>query len=281
MVNDIKEIRKISRCLKTYFECENVKITTNKIAKIIADKSLSDINNLKNIVEKSIKFKKSFHYNKSKTEQYVNRAIESKNIELEQIKQNVNDFITNTLEDAYEISCEERNSFYFDEMQRLFPSIAREEIKRKFTDVRKICMSNIQSAKSTTGYIFQHIIEKILKTYGFLYEQQFGDSRSDFAIFLDKVNKDLRNPICLLSLKYNLRERWAESIKEFNYKVPVYLLSCDKDITNSKIKEILNHNIILVGNEIAKLKNNELCCFNDFFSKVLPEIFNNARNKNN
>lgn len=47
MANDVKQVRKVARCIRTLLETEGVKVTATKVMDLIKDKDLSDINALK------------------------------------------------------------------------------------------------------------------------------------------------------------------------------------------------------------------------------------------
>ncbi|MFA5048369.1 MAG: hypothetical protein WC516_05110 [Patescibacteria group bacterium] len=47
MSNDVRQVRKVARCIHTLLETEGIKVTATKVMDLIKDKDLSDINTLK------------------------------------------------------------------------------------------------------------------------------------------------------------------------------------------------------------------------------------------
>ena len=87
-------------------------------------------------------------------------------------------------------------------------------------------------------------------------------------------------------MKTSLRERWQEVVEETTLSnLPnIYLLTCDNDISSSKIQQMREHNIILVVfKEVKeKLKDFEsVISFEYYFSKEIPSIMEYWHDKSN
>ena len=122
-----------------------------------------------------------------------------------------------------------------------------------------LCLSNTNARRSRSGKTFEQIIYYLYENFGFSYDAQAKIGKSVFSsLRLGKVVdsilpsvdafKKFRNKCIVGSMKTSLRERWQEVVEETTRSnLPnIYLLTCDDDISSSKIQQMREHNIISV-----------------------------------
>ncbi len=156
--------------------------------------------------------------------------------------------------------------------------------------IYQLCLSNTQSRRSRAGKVFEGIIYFLYKYFGFAYESQSSIGRKAFSdLNLGKVVdsilpstvafKEFRNKTIVGSMKTTLRERWQEVVEEISRSnLPnIYLLTVDDNISESKVQQMSEHNIVLVVTNTIKrqekLKNKRnVIDFERYFIQEIPEI---------
>lgn len=156
--------------------------------------------------------------------------------------------------------------------------------------IYELCLSNTQSRRSRAGKIFESIIYYLYEHFEYPYNSQAKIGKKAFSnLGLGKVVdsilpsveafKDSRIKTIVGSMKTTLRERWQEVVEEIDRSnLPnIYLLTCDTDISTSKITQMSQHNIVLVvlNSVKSKLENfHNVITFESYFAHEIPQILN-------
>jgi len=158
--------------------------------------------------------------------------------------------------------------------------------------IYQLNLSNTQSRRSRAGKTFEGIIYYLYEYYGYQYDAQSTIGKKAFSkLNLGKVvdsilpNKqafiDHRTKTIVGSMKTTLRERWQEVVEEISRSnLPnIYLLTVDDNISESKVLQMAQHNIILVVlkevKEKPQLKTKQsVIDFETYFLKEIPIIMN-------
>lgn len=158
--------------------------------------------------------------------------------------------------------------------------------------IYQLCLSNTQSRRSRAGKEFEQIVYSLYDYFGFAFESQASIGKKSFSkLGLGKVvdsiipNTDafskLRIQTIVGSMKTTLRERWQEVVEEIQRSsLPnIYLLTVDNDISDKKIAQMREHNIVLVVLDSVKRSKKLSTCHNviDFeyyFSNSIPDVLN-------
>lgn len=156
--------------------------------------------------------------------------------------------------------------------------------------IYQLSLSNTQSRRSRAGKTFEGIIYYLYEYYAYQYDAQSTIGKKAFSeLSLGKVvdsilpNKqafiDHRTKTIVGSMKTTLRERWQEVVEEISRSnLPnIYLLTVDDNISESKVLQMAQHNIILVVlkkvKEQTKLKSKQsVIDFETYFLKEIPII---------
>lgn len=87
-------------------------------------------------------------------------------------------------------------------------------------------------------------------------------------------------------MKTTLRERWQEVVEEVTRSnIPtIHLLTVDDDISQNKVEQMAEHNIVLVVLNDVKQQDNlvrrrTVITFESYFLKELPEMFKYWKNQ--
>ncbi|OPA77376.1 hypothetical protein BFG04_03960 [Campylobacter pinnipediorum subsp. pinnipediorum] len=88
---------------------------------------------------------------------------------------------------------------------------------------------------------------------------------------------EFRNQCIIGSMKTTLRERWQEVVEEINRSnLPnIYLLTTDNNISENQIKQMREHNIILVVNKEVKdtfLNYRNVISFETYLTTNIPQV---------
>ena len=156
--------------------------------------------------------------------------------------------------------------------------------------IYELCLSNTQSRRSRAGKIFEAIIYYLYEHFNYSFNSQAKVGKRAFSdLGLGKVVdsilpsveafKNFRNKTIVGSMKTTLRERWQEVLEEIDRSnLPnIYLLTCDTDISTSKITQMSQHNIVLVvlNSVKSKLENfHNVITFESYFAHEIPQILN-------
>lgn len=156
--------------------------------------------------------------------------------------------------------------------------------------IYELCLSNTQSRRSRAGKIFEAIIYYLYEYFNYSFNSQAKVGKRAFSdLGLGKVVdsilpsveafKNFRNKTIVGSMKTTLRERWQEVVEEIDRSnLPnIYLLTCDTDISTSKITQMSQHNIVLVvlNSVKSKLENfHNVITFESYFAHEIPQILN-------
>ncbi len=136
--------------------------------------------------------------------------------------------------------------------------------------IRKHILSEIQTTKARTGFCLQDIVWYLFYQSGFNFYPQYGNERSDFALFADKEKTKL---IAIISVKYNIRERWKQIIAEKKDGIPMYLITLDKEITLKTMQCIIKTGIQIVHPEPY----DNMMGIDDFFKKEVPRLMESLK----
>ncbi|TBR42000.1 type II restriction endonuclease [Marinomonas agarivorans] len=155
--------------------------------------------------------------------------------------------------------------------------------------VYRLSLSNTQSRRSRAGKVFEGIIYGLYDEFDYSYESQAVIGSKNFKSknlgkivdsLLPNLNafEERRDKVVIGTMKTTLRERWQEVIEEINRTgLPsIYLLTVDEDISANKVKQMANHNVILVvyksvkQTQALKGKRN-VVSFEDYFFNEIPE----------
>ena len=157
-----------------------------------------------------------------------------------------------------------------------------------FPYIYEISLSNTQSRRSRAGKTFEFIIYSLYEQLEYNYdsqakigrkifkEQNLGKIVDSILPSVDAFNQ-LRNKTIVGSMKTTLRERWQEVVEEVSRSnLPnIYLLTIDDSISESKVKQMGEHNIILVVLESVKnhsklIKYRNVISFETYFLSEIP-----------
>lgn len=160
-----------------------------------------------------------------------------------------------------------------------------------------LCLSNTNARRSRAGKTFENVIYHLYSHFNFSFDAQANIGKNAFSsLGLGKVVDSIlpsieafekrRNKCIVGSMKTSLRERWQEVVEEISRSnLPnIFLLTCDDDISANKIKQMREHNIILVVfDEVKnKLKDYEsVISFENYFCDEIPAIMDFWNAKNN
>ena len=174
------------------------------------------------------------------------------------------------------------------------------EFKEKFTHyfgkyasgispyIYELCLSNTNSRRSRAGKTLESVVYFLYDYFNYPFASQTKIGKKEFTrLNLGKVVDSIlpsvkafearRDKTIIGSMKTTLRERWQEVVEEIGRSgVPsIYLLTCDDNISESKIRQMSGHNIVLVVlKEIKdKLPNfRNVISFEEYFSNEIPQI---------
>lgn len=158
--------------------------------------------------------------------------------------------------------------------------------------IYQLCLSNTQSRRSRAGAVFESIIYSLYDYFHYPYESQASIGKKAFSelrlgkivdSILPSVNcfKELRNKTIVGTMKTTLRERWQEVVEEIQRSnLPnIYLLTVDDDISENKVIQMREHNIVLVVLNETKQKSHlkemrNVIDFETYFKVEIPNILN-------
>ncbi|MFH1683619.1 MAG: type II restriction endonuclease [Candidatus Margulisiibacteriota bacterium] len=122
-----------------------------------------------------------------------------------------------------------------------------EILGRYFKAFDKFFLSIAQSRKSRAGKTFERIHNALFKKLGYPFDEQVViDGQPDFLMpSADHYN---RNPMdCIIfTAKRTLRERWRQIVTEGTRGLGFYLATIDENVSESQLREMLDHRINLV-----------------------------------
>lgn len=155
--------------------------------------------------------------------------------------------------------------------------------------IYELSLSNTQSRRSRAGKTFEAIVYILYETFGYPYVSQKSIGRKQFAAqdlgkMVDSLLPNIeafsqrRDKVVIGTMKTTLRERWQEVIEEQSRtNLPnIYLLTIDNDISESKAKQMGNHNVIIVvPKEVKALPHlktmRNIISFEQYFLIEIPE----------
>ncbi len=178
--------------------------------------------------------------------------------------------------------------------------LMRQQIESAFGDyagkispyIYNLSLSNTQSRRSRAGKVFEGIIYGLYDNFNYSYESQASVGSKGFKSkglgkIVDSLLPNLeafqqrRDKVIIGTMKTTLRERWQEVIEEMNRTAlpQIYLLTVDDDISEQKIRQMANHNVVLVVYEKIKeqkhIKNHRnVISFEEYFLSEIPEKLN-------
>ncbi|AQW82916.1 type II restriction endonuclease [Campylobacter pinnipediorum] len=151
-----------------------------------------------------------------------------------------------------------------------------------------LSLSNTQSRRSRAGKTFEYTIYYIYEYLGYPYNAQSQIGKNAFSnMGLGKIVdsilpsadafSEFRNQCIIGSMKTTLRERWQEVVEEINRSnLPnIYLLTTDNNISENQIKQMREHNIILVVNKEVKdtfLNYRNVISFETYLTTNIPQV---------
>jgi len=161
-----------------------------------------------------------------------------------------------------------------------------------------LSLSNTQSRRSRAGKTFEEIIYFLYEYFQYDYDAQSTIGKKAFSqINLGKVVDSIlpskkaflahRTKTIVGSMKTTLRERWQEVVEEISRSnLPnIYLLTIDDNISENKITQMSQHNIILVA--LKKIKEQQkfsskqsVIDFETYFLKEIPLIMEYWKSQN-
>lgn len=146
-----------------------------------------------------------------------------------------------------------------DELIAAVRNVCGEYAGRVYPYIYALSLSNTNSRRSRSGSTFQNLIYKVYELLGYSYVSQKAVGKKVFEeAGLGKLVDSLlpgieefsqrRDKTVIGTMKTSLRERWQEVIEEIQRtNIPsIYLLTLDDAITLPKVKQMANHNVILV-----------------------------------
>lgn len=160
-----------------------------------------------------------------------------------------------------------------------------------------LCLSNTQSRRSRAGKTFEAVIYKLYEYFHYSFDSQKQLGRKIFSnIGLGKIVDSvlpgveefnaMRTKVIIGSMKTTLRERWQEVVEEVTRSnIPtIHLLTVDDDISQNKVEQMAEHNIVLVVLNDVKQQDNlvrrrTVITFESYFLKELPEMFKYWKNQ--
>lgn len=152
-----------------------------------------------------------------------------------------------------------------------------------------LSLSNTQSRRSRAGKVFEGIIYALYESLNYPYESQATVGSSNFrerrlGKLVDSLLPSLaafegrRDKVVIGTMKTTLRERWQEVVEEVaRTGLPsIYLLTADDDISENKVDQMANHNVILVVyKDIKRLpalsSKHNVISFEDYFYNEIPD----------
>lgn len=156
--------------------------------------------------------------------------------------------------------------------------------------IYNLSLSNTQSRRSRAGKTFEGIIYFLYEHFNYDYDAQSTIGKKAFSdLQLGKVVDsilpskqaflDCRTKTIVGSMKTTLRERWQEVVEEISRSnLPnIYLLTIDDSISESKVQQMSQHNIILVVPKDVKnqekLKSKQsVIDFETYFTREIPLV---------
>ena len=153
-----------------------------------------------------------------------------------------------------------------------------------------LSLSNTQSRRSRAGKTFEGIIYFLYEYFQYDYDAQSTIGKKAFSqINLGKVVDSIlpskqaflehRTKTIVGSMKTTLRERWQEVVEEISRSnLPnIYLLTVDANISENKVVQMSQHNIILVVPKKIKeqqklIAKQSVIDFETYFLKEIPVI---------
>jgi hypothetical protein len=161
-----------------------------------------------------------------------------------------------------------------------------------------LSLSNTQSRRSRAGKTFEGIIYFLYEYFQYDYDAQSTIGKKAFSqIHLGKVVDSIlpskqaflehRTKTIVGSMKTTLRERWQEVVEEISRSnLPnIYLLTIDDNISENKVIQMSQHNIILVVPKKIKeqqklISKQSVIDFETYFLKEIPLIMDYWRSQN-
>lgn len=156
--------------------------------------------------------------------------------------------------------------------------------------IYQLCLSNTQSRRSRAGKTFEGIIYFLYDYLNYSFDSQSQVGKNAFSkLGLGKLVDSIlpgiqefnerRDKTIIGTMKTTLRERWQEVVEEVSRSnVPnIYLLTVDDDISENKVIQMGNHNIVLVVPQNVKkqahLKDKRsVIDFESYFLEEIPNV---------
>jgi hypothetical protein len=204
------------------------------------------------------------------TEEAVNNIVTSKNLTVEEIKDNFDLIFSDIEKEAYRLYLI-YEEIYGKEVFRAFIeylyqsrriqkiSELKEILGEYFYSFDKFFLSLSQSRRARSGKTFESITNSLFKSLGYPFDEQIViNGKPDFLMPSEKHYRE--NPLdCIIfTTKRTLRERWRQIVTEGTRGLGFYLATIDKNISSVQLKEMLRHRIYVVCPQTLKDK-----CYNN------------------
>lgn len=156
--------------------------------------------------------------------------------------------------------------------------------------IYQLCLSNTQSRRSRAGKTFEGIIYFLYEYFQYPFDSQSQVGKTAFTkLGLGKLVDSIlpsmqafnerRDKTIIGTMKTTLRERWQEVVEEVSRSnVPnIYLLTVDDDISENKVIQMGNHNIVLVvpknvKNQAHLKDKRSVIDFENYFLEEIPNV---------
>lgn len=252
---------------------------------------------------------------------YISKYTRNNDLELPDIRNNLSNYIFNTREGCWKLYLKDESIFFRETIsflvqnrelpkklmedsiiENISAGLSNMDRESQFRELSKtvgsfaskimpyiytLCLSATQSRRSRAGKTFENIIEYLLKTFDFSFDNQASIGKHFYKV--QNIGKIVdiiipgkeeyvsnRSKCQIISMKTTLRERWQEVVEEMTRtNIPhIFLLTVDKSITPGILDTLGHHNITIVDyKEIANgfNTNNNIISFERFFREEIPD----------
>ncbi len=139
-----------------------------------------------------------------------------------------------------------------------------------FRILDKFFLSLAQSRKSRAGKSFENFHNSLFKSLNYPFDyQQIINGKPDFLMPSVKHYKENPMDCIIFTAKRTLRERWRQIVTEGTRGLGFFLATIDDNVSDSQLKEMLDHRIYLVVPQRIKKENykdsRNVLNFSEFF----------------
>jgi hypothetical protein len=204
------------------------------------------------------------------TEEAVKNIVTSKNLTVEQIKNDFDSIFSDIEKEAYrlyliyeEIYGKEVFSafieyLYQSERIKIIPELQK-SLGEYFYSFDKFFLSLSQSRRARSGKTFESITNSLFKSLGYPFDEQIViNGKPDFLMPSERHYSENPPDCIIFTTKRTLRERWRQIVTEGTRGLGFYLATIDEKISSVQLGEMLRHRIYVVCPQTLKDK-----CYND------------------